>query len=204
MLQLSEGYVHHVAFDDLPEEAAIDKASRLQMINFVCRMKSDECLNRMHSKLKSHINDGEKLPVNSETAVFCYGLMASAMSGDGHQLIEALWKEMQASRNTEYRLRIIRALGCYGDGKALYDLLETILATTNEVRYLNAENFEIIQSVFSNTVEGVEATMDFMIEFQNDAVRRSQTTNLIEILVENLSKRIFEERLLDKVRNYEL
>lgn len=200
MLELSESFVQHVGYDDRQGEKATDKLSRTQMIDFTCRMKSEECLERMHSKLKSHIDDKEKLSVNLESSVFCFGLMASALSGEGPLLVEALWKEMQASDDTEYRLRIIDSLGCYGDAKVLFDLLETILASTSEVRYLTAENFEIIQSVYTKTVEGVEATMDFMIEFQNDAVRRSQTSNLIEILLENLSKRIFNERLLEKVK----
>lgn len=158
----------------------------------------------MHSELKSHIDDNKTLPVNLQSSVFCSGLMASAMSGEGPRLIEALWREMQASDNTEYRLRIIASLGCYGDVKVLFDLLETTLATTNEVRYLSAESFEVVQSVYAGSVEGVEATLDFMIEFPSDAVRRLQTANLIEVLVEDLSTRIFNERLLMKVNRIRL
>lgn len=200
MLALSENYMRSIGFDDLSQEKAIDKMSRNQMIDFVCRMNSEECLQHMLGKLKSHIEDKEKLPVNLESSVFCYGLMASAFSGEGSRLVEALWREMQDSSNTEYRLRIIHALGCYGDVKVLFDLLETILASTSEVRYLAAENFQIIQSVYSGTSEGVEATLDFFIEFQNDAVRRSQKNNLVEILVEELPKKIFTHRLLEKVK----
>lgn len=199
MLELSESYSTALGFVDLPGEKAIEKVSRSHMIDFMCRMKSEECLSQMHRKLKSHVDSKEKLPVNSEASAFCFGLMASALADEGSRLVEALWNEMQASGNTEYRLRIIKSLGCYGDVKVLSDLLETILASTAEVRYLTAENFEIIQSVYSATFEGVEATMNFMIEFQNDAVRRSQKSNLVEILVENLPLRIFEEKLFDKV-----
>lgn len=188
-----------IDFDDLPDEDATTKLARGRLIDFVCRMKSPECLSRMHSKLRSHIDNSDLMPVDSQSSVFCSGLMASAALGEGSALIEPLWKEMQASDNTEYRLRIIDSLGCYGDVKVLYDLLETTLATTNEVRYLTGESFEVVQSVYSKSVEGVEATMDFMIEFPTDAVRRLQTPNLIGILVENLSKRIFSERLLVKV-----
>lgn len=198
MLELSERYMLHIAFDDLPNETAIDKLARIRMIDFVCRMKSTDCLNRMHNKLKSHIDEGEKLPVNLESSVFCFGLMASALSGEGPRLFEALLREMQASESTEYRLRIIDSLGCYRDVSVLFDLLETILATS-DVRYSLSENFAVIQSVYSKTVEGVEATMNFLIEFPSDAVQSLPTSNLIEILVENLSKGIFNERLLEKV-----
>lgn len=188
--------MQQIGFDDLPDEDATTKLARGRLIDFVCRMKSPECLDRMHSDLRSHIDNSDLLlPVDSQSSVFCSGLMASAALGEGSALIEPLWKEMQASDNTEYRLRIIDSLGCYGDVKVLYDLL----ATTNEVRYLTGESFEVMQSVYSKSVEGVEATMDFMIEFPTDAVRRLQTPNLIGILVENLSKRIFSERLLVKV-----
>lgn len=204
MLAVGEHYMHHVGFDDLPDENTMTKLARVQMIDFMCRMKSEQCLSEMHNKLKSHIDDKEKLPVNLESSAFCFGLMASALSNNDSRLIEALWKEMQASGNAEYRLRIIRSLGCYGDVKSLFDFLETILASTSEVRYLAAENFEIIQSVYSNTNEGVEATINFMIEFRNDAVRRSQKTNLIEILLENLSRRIFNQEMFTKVSRTEV
>lgn len=202
MLELSENYMEAIGFNDLPEENIVEKLSRNQMIDFACRMNSDECLNLMHSKLTSHIDESVKLPVNIESSAFCYGLMASARSGEGSRLVEALWKEMQASGNTEYRLRIINALGCYANVEVLFDLLETLLASTTEARYLTAENFEVIKSVYSGTTEGVEATLQFFIEYGNDAVRRSQTTNLVEILLEHLPKRIFNARLFDKVNFY--
>lgn len=191
--------MNHVGFEDLPHDKALDTRARVQLIDFACRMKSEECLSHMHSQLKSHIAEGEKLPVNSQSSVFCFGLMASALSGGDVELVEELWKKMQASGNTEYRLRIIKSLGCYSDRKALYDFLETILGSTTEVRYVGAESFEIIQAVSTSSVEGVEATLDFMIEFNSNAVRRSQKANLVEILQENLSKRIYNERLFEKV-----
>lgn len=193
-----------IGFEDKPQEIAFDKLSRLHMIDFVCRMTSNECLDQMHSKLVSYIDDDkEKLPVDMESSVFSFGLMASALKGESTRFLESLWKKMQASNDIEYRLRVIESLGYFGDVKALFDLLETILASTSEVRYLAAENFKIIQSVYSHSVEGVEATMNFMIEYRNDAVRRSQTSNLIEILIKNLSKRIYNERLREKVSQTE-
>lgn len=199
MVELSESYSTVLGFDDLPDENAIDKVSRSQMIDFMCRMKSQECLSQMLNKLKFHVNDIEALAVNSEASVFCYGLMASALANEGPQLFEKMWRKMQASGNTEYRLRIINSLGCYGDRKVLFDLLETILGSTSEARYFRAENFEIIQSVFSATLEGVEATIDFMIEFQSDAVRRSQRSDLVAVLLENLPSRIVDENVFEKV-----
>lgn len=201
MLELGDGYMQHVGFDDdRSDEDAMSKLARSRLIDFVCRIGSFECRSRMHSELKSHIDDNKTLPVNLQTSVFCSGLMASAMSGEGPRLIEALWEEMQASDNTEYRLRIIASLGCYGDVKVLFDLLGKTLATTN----LSAESFKVVQSVYSGSVEGVEATMDFMIEFPSDAVQRLKTANLIEVLVEDLSMRIFNEGLLMKVNNIRL
>lgn len=192
--------MNHMGFDDLPhEDKAMDVRARVQLIDFVCRMKSEACLNHMHSQLNSHIVDKEKLPVNLESSIFCYGLMASALSGEGPRLAEALWREMQASGNMEYRLRIIKSLGCYGDVDALLKLLRTILDLTEEAQYFGSESFEVIQSVYSNTAEGVEATMNFMIEFTEDAVKRSEKANLVEILLDNLSKRIHNEMLFSKV-----
>jgi ERAP1-like C-terminal domain len=200
MLMLVEKYIDKLGYDDLSPESALDTLSRVQMIDFVCRMKSKCCLDHMHSKLKSHIDDKMRLPVNSELSVFCFGLMASAMAGEGPRLVEALWREMQASESIEYRARIIQALGCYEDEKVLLNLLETIFGGTSEVRYLIPENFQVIQSVFaSGTTAGVEATLNFMIEYTRHAERRSQTSNLIEILLDELPSRIHNQRLFDKV-----
>lgn len=193
--------MHQLGFEDREQEdETSDKLSRIQMIDFVCRMKSEDCLNQMHIQLKSYIDDKEKLPVNYESSVFCYGLMASALLGEGPKLMRALLREMQASDNTEYRLRIIRSLGCFADDKALKRLLETTLEFNNKVRYLSNEAIEVIQSVILGSLEGVETTIDFMTEFSNETVSWSKTSNLIESLCDNLSKRIFNERLLDKVK----
>lgn len=194
MLELSENLMSVIGFDDPHDEAALDKLSRIQMIDFVCRMESEECLNRMLDKLKSHIDDGVKSPVNLEPSVFCFGLMASALSSEGPRLFQALYSELQASGSAEYRLRIINSLGCFGDVKVLFDFLATILESENEV-----ENFAIIQSVHSQTTEGVEATLDFMIEFHEVVMRLTESSNLIESLVDSLAKGILNERLLEKV-----
>lgn len=190
-----------LGFDDLPQDKVLDKLLRSEMIDFICKMGSEECLGRMHRKLKSHIDKEEKLPVNLESSVFCSGLLASAQSGEGTKLVFALWKEMQDSNSIEYRLRIVKALGCYTDVGVLNDLLETILATNSEVQYLAAENFEIVQSLFLNSLEGVEAVIDFMTWRRNDAIRRIQRSDLLEILLENLPLKIFDARLQYKVRN---
>lgn len=195
--------MQHVGYDDRLDENAMEKHTRIRLIDFVCRMMSSECLSRMHTELKSHVDDNKILPVNLESSVFCYGLMASALSNEGPRLIEALWKEMQASDNTEYRLRIIGSLGCYADVEFLFQLLKTTLAANDEARYLAFESFEVVQSVYSKSIEGVEATMDFVIEFHSTVVEQLQTANLIDVLLENLSKRIANERLLEKVNKPE-
>lgn len=201
MLELSEKFVSSIGYEDLAEDTAVEKMTRVQMIAFACSMGSESCLQQMYSKLRSYIDDELfTLPVYLQPSVFCYGLKASTTLGDGPRLAETLWRKMQKSDNSEYRLRVIDALGCYNDVKGLFDLLETILASTAEVRYLISENFEVVQSVYSKTPEGVEATLDFYTEFQSDAVRRTQKNGLVEILAEELSKRIFDQRLKDKVR----
>lgn len=200
-MDLSEDFMMELSFDDLPQDKALDKLLRSEMIDFMCKMQSEECLGRMHRKLKSHIDNEEKLPVNLESSVFCSGLLASAQSGEGTTFVFALWKEMQSSNSIEHRLRIIRALGCYADVGVLNDLLETILATNSEVRYEAAENFEIVQSLFVNSLEGVEAVIDFMTRRRNDAIRRIQRSDLLEILLKNLPSKIFDRRLQLKVRN---
>lgn len=190
----------HLGFDDREQDETSDKFSRIQMIDFVCRMKSEECLSRMHSKLKSHIDNKEKSSVNLDPSVFCYGLMASALLGEGPELMDALVDKMETSDSTEYRLRIIRSLGCFGDVIALRNLLEKFLLPFSEDRYLSDETIQVVHSVISGSAEGVEASIDFMKEYSSETVSWSQTSNLIEVLIENLSKGIFNERLLDKVK----
>lgn len=147
-------------FDDLSQENAEGKLSRFRMIDFACRIESTECLN----ELEFHIDDGEELSVNLESSVFCYGLMAASAFEDGNlDFSEALRTMMQVSSSTEYRLRGIDSLGCCSDVDVLFNLLVSILDPTSEVRYLPAENYKIIQSSYSHTFEGVEATMNFVI-----------------------------------------
>lgn len=197
----SEGFMMKLGFDDQPSEKVIDTLLRSEMIDFFCKMGSEECLSRMHSKLKLHIEEGKEIPLNLESSVFCSGLLASAQSGEGATLVSALWTKMQGSSDREYRLRIIRALGCFADMKVLDDLLETILATNSEVQYLAAENFEIVQSIFMNSLEGVEAVIDFLTRRKNDAIRRILRSDLLEIILEQLPPKISDIRLQVKVRN---
>lgn len=200
MRELSESYMQDVGFEDLSLnlENAADKLSRHRMINFACRMKSEECLDEMHSKLESHIVDEETLPVDLESSVFCYGLMAaSALEGGGLDFFEALRAKMQSSGSLEYRLKVIDALGCYDDVDVLFELLDSVWKPTSELRFHPDEKFKVIQAIHSHTIQGVEATMNFMIKYKDEAW--TGKSNFIEILLEQLSKRIFNEALRTKV-----
>lgn len=187
-----------IGFDDLAEELLMDKFSRLQMIDFTCRMNSDECLSKMYASLVSYLDNGEKLPVNLEASIFCYGLMASARK-DKFDYFRSLYVEMQASQDTEYRLKIIDALGCYDNESALFDYMETTTLGPNAARYRANEYLKVIQSAYSKTRTGIEAVIRFLSRYSGTAATRTQSPNLVEIIVADIAPRIFDDALFEKV-----
>lgn len=174
------------------------KFSRLQMIDFTCRMSFDECLSKMHAQLVSYLDNGVKLPVNLEASIFCYGLKASASVNELRYFTQ-LRLQLQDSQDTEYRLRIIEALGCYEDASALYDYMKTITSDTNSARYRQYEYMEVLQSAYSKTREGIEAVIRFLTEYSDTAVTRTRTPNLIEIIIRDITPRIFDYGLFEQV-----
>lgn len=198
MHEVSVQYMETIGFDDLDDELLINKFSRLQMIDFSCRMNFDECLSKMNAQLVSYLVDGVKLPVNLEASIFCYGLKASA-SVNELKYFTQIWLEMQASQETEYRLKIIDALGCYADASALYDYMETITAQEQSVRYRQYEYMAVLQSAYSKTHEGIEAVIRFLTRYSGTAATRTRTPNLIEIIIGDITPRIFDYGLFEQV-----
>lgn len=191
-------YIETIGYIDLAEEPLMDKFSRLQMIDFTCRMNSDECLGKMFASLVSYLDNGEKLPVNLEASVFCYGLMASASKNE-FDYFRQLYVEMQASQDTEYRLRIIDALGCYEDSTALYEYMVTTTLGPNGARYRSNEYLKVIQSAYSKTNAGIEAVIHFLSNYSGTAATRTQKPLLVYIIVADIAPRIFNETLFEQV-----
>lgn len=199
---MSVHYMETIGFDDLDDELLMNKFSRLQMIDFTCRMNFEECLSKMNAQLVSYlVEDGLKLPVNLEASIFCYGLKASASINESRYFLE-LWLKMQDSQDAEYRLKIIDALGCYGEANALYDYMETITAPENSARYRQYEYIEVIQAAYSKTREGIEAVIRFLTRYSSTASTRTRTPNLIEIIIGDIAPRIFDYELFEKVRKH--
>jgi hypothetical protein len=199
--EVSMQYVATLGYDDLDGEPLMDKYSRQQMIDFACSMSFDECLSEMNSQLVSYLNDDNvKLPVNLEASIFCYGLMASAKANnDDFHYFAQLWQIMQASQDTEYRLRIIDALGCFGNADALYDYMETMTAGTNAARYRQNEYWLVIHAAYSKTREGIEAVIRFLTRYSGTAATRTRKPNLVEEVIVDIAPRIFDDILLEKV-----
>lgn len=196
-------YVKTNGFDDLAGEPLMDKYSRQEMIDFACRMNFDECLSKMNSQLVSYLDnyDNMKLPVNLEASIFCYGLMTSAKANNSDfRYFTQLWLIMQESQDTEYRLRIIDALGCFGSAIALFDYMETITSpSTNSVRYRQKEYWLVIHAAYSKTREGIEAVIRFLTRYSRTAASRTRMPNLVEVVIVDIAPRIFDEILLEKV-----
>lgn len=168
------------------------------MIEFTCRMNFDECLSKMNAQLVSYLDNEVKLPVNLEASIFCYGLKASASANELRYFTQ-LWYEMQESQDTEYRLRIIDAIGCYEDANALYDYMETITVGTNSARYRQYEYIEVLKSAYSKTREGIEAVIRFLTRYSGTAATRTRIPNLIEIIIGEITPRIFDFGLFEQV-----
>lgn len=210
MHEVSVHYMETIGFDDLlndddddDDEPLMNKFSRLQMIDFTCQMNFDECLSKMNAQLVSYlVDDGVKLNVNLEEKIFCYGLKASASTNETRFFLQ-LWLEMQDSQDTEYRLKIIDALGCYANETALYDYMDTITAqNTNSVRYRQDEYMPVLKAAYSKTREGIEAVIRFLTRHSNIAATRTRTPNLVEVIIGDIAPRIFDQELFEKVRNF--
>lgn len=201
MQDISNNYVEFLGFSDVKNDMFEEKLARNNAINFACSMGSQRCLNTSLEMLEAHIDGSETIPVNLQSTIFCSGLRAAvADETKDASLLQALWVSMQQSDNTEYRLRIIDILGCHNNAKDLKDLLETTIATSNEVRYLIPELFRILQSVYSKSSVGVEVTIDFMIEHSSIVLRRFQTNDLAQTLITSLSNKITDQNLYEKVK----
>lgn len=197
MRQASEAYVEAIGYTDLDDEQLMSKLARLEMIDLACGMNSPGCLTQMHEKFVSYLDgDGEKLPVNLEASILCYGLMASPINGSLYidKLLVELWK----SHDTEYRLRVIDAVGCYEDVDGLLDFILTTIATDN--RYRKGEHVLVLQSAYSKSNAGIEAVMKFLHANGSHAIGNYDVDDLIEIIVEDLPVRIFDLELYEQVR----
>lgn len=195
---MSLHYMKTIGFDDLAEELLMDKFSRLQMIDFTCRMNSDECLSKMYASLVSYLNNEVKLPVNLEASIFCYGLMAAA-NNDEFDYFRQMYLEMQESQDTEFRLKIIDALGCYENSTSLFDYMETITFGPNGARYRTNEYLRVVQSAYSKTRAGITAVITFLTRYAGTAATRTQTPNLVEIVVADIAPRIFDDEVFKEV-----
>lgn len=168
------------------------------MIDFTCQMNSRECLTKMYGSLVSYLNNGKKLPVNLEASIFCYGLMEAA-NNDQFDYFRQLYLEMQTSRDFEYRFKIIDALGCYGDADKLFAYMETTTTNPNAARYRDQEYFPVIKSAYTKTREGIPAVIRFLSNYSRVAASRTQTPNLVDIIIADIAPRIFDDVLFEEV-----
>lgn len=168
------------------------------MIDFTCRMNSDECLSKMYASLMSYLNNGIKLPVNLEASIFCYGLMEAANNDELEYFVQ-LYVEMQESQDTEYRFKIIDALGCYSDADMLFAYMETTTVGPNGARYRTNEYLPVIQSAYSKTKEGIDAVIRFLSIHSRTAATRTATPNLVDIIIADIAPRIFDDVLYEEV-----
>lgn len=205
-----------LGFDDPNDESLMNKLSRIQMIDLTCQMRSDECLSVMHSRLVSYLNQSnnngaddvsgeELLPVNLEASIFCYGLMASADGNfegpsDESDFNRVLLK-LNASTDSEYRLKIIDALGCHADVDALLMFLHTTLEDSddNHIRYDASEHFHIVKSIYSRSNQGIEAVLTFLHASFENLVKNSQNDQIIEKTLNGIAPKIFDAELFEMV-----
>jgi hypothetical protein len=153
----------------------------------------------MYASLVSYLDNGERLPVNLEASIFCYGLMAAANKDELHYF-QQLYVEMQTSQDTEYRFKIIDALGCYKDPEILFAyMVTTTEVNTNAARYRTNEYLPAIQSAYSKTREGIEAVIRFLSIHSSMAATRTQTPNIVDVVIADIAPRIFDDVLFEEV-----
>lgn len=136
-------------------EEMLAKYARTLIVIWACRAGIEDCLVRTHSMFINSLNDGNKVDVNIQSAVYCAALrVASELD------YATFMSKLAESDDQDERGRMIDALGCGGDEQNLQTFLESSLES-NEFVYRDAEKPRVVMSVLKNSRNGVSAVIKF-------------------------------------------
>ena len=137
-------------------------------LKLACNSGSSQCLFDtsviVHLFLDPEID--RKVPKGLESVIFCSGMRGVGKQDD----FIAMWNKMNNSTDATFRSQAINALGCSDDPTALKDYLESILGAESSVSYTQAERRSVFSSVL-NSKSGLDAIINFMIDFELDIIR---------------------------------
>ena len=149
-------------------EGVFDRFSRELALKLACNSGSSQCLFDtsviVHLFLDPEID--RKVPKGLESVIFCSGMRGVGKQDD----FIAMWNKMNNSTDATFRSQAINALGCSDDPTALKDYLQSILGAESSVSYTQAERRSVFSSVL-NSKSGLDAIINFMIDFELDIIR---------------------------------
>ncbi|KAG5681338.1 hypothetical protein PVAND_010783 [Polypedilum vanderplanki] len=197
---ISNKYVEEIGFDDPSSDESLErKFSRLQMIDIACQMNSNECLEFTHSKLVLYLDDGEPLSVNLEEKILCYGLLSPFKNDNGTDYFNKIKDKLHASKDVEYRLRIISSLGCYPDREILIEFLNSTVE--NDGKFKASEYLHTLRSMYTKSNEGIDAVLTFLENNFEIFIAKSKNKDIIEIIIKEIARKIFNDELAVKFTN---
>ena len=149
-----------------PQDTLMDKLARELAIDWSCRLGNQKCLQDTFLLLKKSLDNNEKIPDSLEVTIICNGLKGLNRQNEFVQI----WRRMQDSNDQAERLRLIDGMLCSSDPKALTDLLETTLVSSDEVYYRTHERQRILNNILIKSPVGVTVTIDFIAEYYDEIV----------------------------------
>lgn len=157
---------------DVENEAHYHKQSRINAMNWACRLGMEKCLTDSSALLKSHLTSGVAIHPNNVATVYCAGLRSSTV-----EEYASFMQKFVAETNGEERLRLLSGLGCRRDNETLTAYIQTSVGT--EIAYRNAaERYRVFTSVVGNGNVGLEVAIKFLIDNMDLANTNFGTNNL--------------------------
>lgn len=157
---------------DVENEAHYHKQSRINAMNWGCRLGLEKCLTDTSTLLKSHMTSGVAIHQNNVATVYCAGMRSSTV-----EEYAAFMLKFQGETNADERLRILSGLGCRKNNDTLTAFIQTSVGT--EVNYRTpAERYRVFTSVVANGAVGLEAAIKFLIDNMDAASTTYGANNL--------------------------
>jgi ERAP1-like C-terminal domain len=134
-------------------------------MKIACNAGNEQCLMDTYVQVHLYADHDRRIPRGLEDVIFCSGLKGQTKQGEWTEM----WKKMQNSSDTEYRMDVIEALGCSDDPIVLKDYLESTLGSGNSVNYRSSERIAVLRSLDKSSI-GLQAALNFIRDFESDII----------------------------------
>ncbi|KAJ6644039.1 Aminopeptidase N [Pseudolycoriella hygida] len=159
--ELVEALYDSVRVESVPDEPILRKPGRQLAVSLACEMGSVHCRSDALRHLRTFMASGNEFHPNIRRQIYC----AALRSADSNEF-NFVWNRMLESSSTSQRTELIQSLGCSTSRILINRLLASVLPSTNEndVDYRVGEAYDVFRSVYRNSINNLELTLDFVIE----------------------------------------